>query len=99
MKKCCRTCRHYRNGECYSYEFEDREEMDLPEVFIKIDKTIVTQDLLDSHEVGWEGFEYVEEIVDSARYVAEYEYENNEFIYTKRPQIRNPERFWCCDYR
>lgn len=97
MEKCCKTCRNYHDGRCYSDSFVKRENLILPEVYIQIDKEGVIKDLED------EGNDFdsdvIEEIVDMCKYHSDYEFENDVHEIDLSTRINEPSEFYCKDYR
>lgn len=95
MEKCCRTCRNYKDGRCYSRAFEN-DEIELPEVYVTIDPDDLN-DSLKEEDIDID-YEDIVTIANTARYVSTYEYEDVKEK-QKGVAIADSSIFYCCDYR
>ncbi|MDD3122668.1 MAG: hypothetical protein PHC62_04010 [Candidatus Izemoplasmatales bacterium] len=83
MEKCCKTCRNYKDGRCYSNAFV-AEEIVFPEVYIDIDACSLDEAI---KEDGLElKYDDVEVIAQNARYVATYDFEKQK---NRKERIHN----------
>lgn len=96
MEKCCRTCRNYNDGRCYSRAFE-QDQFELPEVYITIDSDDLS-DSLKEENIDYIDYEDIVTIANTARYIATYEYEDVKER-QKGVAIADSSIFHCCDYR
>lgn len=97
MEKCCKTCRNYKDGRCYSRAFEETiEQIQLPEVCIEVDPDDLF--ILSKEEKIDIKRDDIKTIADAISYIATYEYKDVKEK-QKGVAIADSSIFHCYDYR